>query len=372
MRSDVPIYEQISQCVIEAIAKKEIEPEEELPSVRQLAADLGINMHTVAKAYSQLKDKKFISIHRNKGAVINPESAFIADDKYLDRLTEQLRTYALEAICRGVKGGEWVSICNDAFEGNTCKKEFLTMETGALIITFAICYIPIIVIFSILPYIGRRTLTFGVSIPSAVHDDERLKKLRGSFAGGVVILGAVLCGLSILPFLFLEENLAVGLMTALIFVYMAVIFLLYIRNFRQVKQLKEQEGWAQDAAMKAVADTKFTSSKRSVSSLWFLLYAVIIIGTLLAGILLYDQIPDEVAMQMDYSGNPTRIVQKSFGLILFAPAMQAVMALLMGFIYWMMQKTPPVIDSSSRKFRPPRTRSSVTAGQLLQCLWGLF
>ncbi len=54
--SDIPIYVQIKNQVVEGIARGELEEGEELPSVRGLADDIGVNMHTVNKAYSLLKD----------------------------------------------------------------------------------------------------------------------------------------------------------------------------------------------------------------------------------------------------------------------------------------------------------------------------
>jgi uncharacterized membrane protein len=218
------------------------------------------------------------------------------------------------------------------------------MSIGAIILTFAICFAPITVIFSVLPYIGRRTLTFGVSIPSGKHDDARLKKMRSAFSRNVIVLGVLMSIISVFLFLYLETDLAIWLTTGLVMLDIVFLTILYVRNFKAVSQIKEEQGWAQDAHIKSVADTKFSVSKRSVSALWFLLYIVIIIGTLLLGIVMYDQMPNNVVMQTDFDGNATRIVEKSIGLIMFAPAIQAIMALLMGFVYWMMQRTPPVID----------------------------
>jgi uncharacterized membrane protein len=224
------------------------------------------------------------------------------------------------------------------------RKGVFDMDAGMIILTFAICYVPLIVIFSILPYISRKTLTFGVSIPSAVYDDERLKKLRKGFSIKVITAGLAIAALSVIPFFLMEAANAISVMTALVLVYVLLIFPVYLAGNKAVKKIKEEEGWDIDAGQRVVADTKFSSSKHAVSALWFLLYAVIIIGTLLLGILMYDQIPDKVVMQMDTAGNPTRLADKSFGLILFAPATQAAIAILMGFVYWMMGRTPPVID----------------------------
>ena len=78
MTSEVPIYEQLKLRIIEGIAQGTLVPGEELPSVRQLAADLSVNMHTVAKAYGQLKDKGFLSVHRTRGAVVNQPSQYVS------------------------------------------------------------------------------------------------------------------------------------------------------------------------------------------------------------------------------------------------------------------------------------------------------
>ena len=53
------------------IATSEIQEGESLPSVRQLAETVGINMHTVNKAYTVLKQEGYIQLERRKGAVIS-------------------------------------------------------------------------------------------------------------------------------------------------------------------------------------------------------------------------------------------------------------------------------------------------------------
>lgn len=55
--SDVPIYTQLTQQIIEGIASGQLKSGESLPSVRALAADLGVNMHTVNKSYHELGEE---------------------------------------------------------------------------------------------------------------------------------------------------------------------------------------------------------------------------------------------------------------------------------------------------------------------------
>lgn len=260
------------------------------------------------------------------------------------------------------------------------KKGVIDMSVGAIILTYAVCYVPLIVIFAIMPYIGRRTLTFGVSIPSTVHDDKRLKEMRKSFTFSVVVVGLIVCTLSVIPHLLWSSSVAVSVMVGFVFLYIFIIFAVYVRNFKKVKSIKKQEGWAEHSPIKTVADTKFSAHKRSVSALWFLLYVVIIGATLVAGILLYDQMPDKVIMHTDYDGNATRVVEKSMKLLFFAPVIQAAMALLMGFIYWMMQRTPAVIDPEqpevssiqNAKFRYRWSAFVVFLGLLLLLLFGFM
>lgn len=73
MQSELPIYSQLVYQIIEGIAGGELQLGEALPSVRNLAADIGVNLHTVNKAYTLLKQDGYILVHRQKGVVVNPD-----------------------------------------------------------------------------------------------------------------------------------------------------------------------------------------------------------------------------------------------------------------------------------------------------------
>lgn len=68
--SEEAIYMQLRNQIIMGIATSRIQNGDVLPSVRQLAEDIGINMHTVNKAYAVLRQEGIVSIDRRKGAVI--------------------------------------------------------------------------------------------------------------------------------------------------------------------------------------------------------------------------------------------------------------------------------------------------------------
>ncbi|WP_066392829.1 GntR family transcriptional regulator [Neobacillus mesonae] len=115
LESEEPIYTQLKHQIIAGIAKKELSPGEALPSVRSLASDLGINLHTVNKSYQQLKQEGFILIHRQKGVVINPDGVAKADDVYWTDLTVKLRPLIAEAVCRDVTKEDFQKLCSQIY-----------------------------------------------------------------------------------------------------------------------------------------------------------------------------------------------------------------------------------------------------------------
>ncbi|MGD7009495.1 GntR family transcriptional regulator [Metabacillus sp. 84] len=94
------IYLQIVKQIIIGIAKDELRPNDPLPSVRSLASDIGVNLHTVNKAYQQLKQEGYIQIHRQKGVVIHPEGVPKADSEYKETLKQTLRPIIAESLCK--------------------------------------------------------------------------------------------------------------------------------------------------------------------------------------------------------------------------------------------------------------------------------
>ena len=97
--SAVPIYLQLAQSIIEGVAKGELKPGDSLPSVRAFAADLGMNMHTVNKAYHYLEEKEFIQIVQKKGVFIHENGLRHASNSDRDRLKKELRPIVAEALC---------------------------------------------------------------------------------------------------------------------------------------------------------------------------------------------------------------------------------------------------------------------------------
>ena len=74
-KTKIPIYEQIQSQVINFIALGLLKPNQQLPAVRQLASDLGVNPNTVAKAYQELEKQGYIVSHTGRGTFISDSKA---------------------------------------------------------------------------------------------------------------------------------------------------------------------------------------------------------------------------------------------------------------------------------------------------------
>ena len=98
--SETPIYQQLKNKIVLGIAKKELEAGESLPSVRQLGSDLGVNLHTVRKAYNQLKAEGFVHVNRRKGAVV-AKLPTVMDDNQKELIDEQLNIILAMLVCSG-------------------------------------------------------------------------------------------------------------------------------------------------------------------------------------------------------------------------------------------------------------------------------
>lgn len=115
MESETPIYQQLVNRIIEGIATGELVSGEDLPSVRVLASDLGINLHTVNKAYQQLKQEGYIQIHRQKGVIVLPQEARMMDLDYQLKIEQELRLLVAKASCKGMSEEDFLNLCNDQF-----------------------------------------------------------------------------------------------------------------------------------------------------------------------------------------------------------------------------------------------------------------
>lgn len=112
--SNEAIYIQLRNQIIIGIAQDQIRDGDSLPSVRQLADELGVNMHTVNKAYALLKDDGYLTLDRRRGAVVSVS----ADTKlrHLETMNVGVRMMVAEAICKDISLAEMHQIITDMYK----------------------------------------------------------------------------------------------------------------------------------------------------------------------------------------------------------------------------------------------------------------
>ena len=115
MNSDVPIYVQLRNEIVMGIGRGEIKRGESLPTVRQMAADIGVNTMTVNKAYKILKDEGYIEIDRRHGAKVNPSINLSFEFK--EKLESELELLVAESVLKGISKEEFLNMFNSVFAG---------------------------------------------------------------------------------------------------------------------------------------------------------------------------------------------------------------------------------------------------------------
>lgn len=101
--SDEALYVQLCNQIILGIATAQFQEGEQLPSVRQLAETIGINMHTVNKAYAILQREGFVKIDRRRGAIIAVDLNKL---EALAEADEELSVVLARAMCKGLSRQE--------------------------------------------------------------------------------------------------------------------------------------------------------------------------------------------------------------------------------------------------------------------------
>lgn len=111
--SDEAIYVQLMNQIIMGIATSRLQEGDSLPSVRQLADTIGINMHTVNKAYSLLRQEGFVTIDRRRGAIIAID---VDKMKALEEMKQNLMVALARGYCKNISRAEVHDLIDEIFD----------------------------------------------------------------------------------------------------------------------------------------------------------------------------------------------------------------------------------------------------------------
>ena len=112
--SDTPIYQQIRNQIIAGISEGKLEPGEQLPTVRGLAIEIGINSMTVSKAYQLLKQEGYVYSDRRNGVCVRKD--FEQKKQLTKAAMDELKCIIAEAKVGGMPKEDFFEICEKMFE----------------------------------------------------------------------------------------------------------------------------------------------------------------------------------------------------------------------------------------------------------------
>lgn len=118
--SDEAIYIQLRNQIILGIATERIREGDSLPSVRQLADNIGINMHTVNKAYSVLRQEGFVKLDRRRGAVIALDVDKIQS---IEEMRRDMAVVMAKGICKNINREEVHQLVDEIYDIFTGREE---------------------------------------------------------------------------------------------------------------------------------------------------------------------------------------------------------------------------------------------------------
>ena len=108
------IYIQLRNQIVMEITQERLRDGDYLPSVRSLAKELGVNMHTVNKAYAILREEGYLKLDRRKGAIVSVEKSRKEDE--LEKINNYMQMIVAQAICKEITKEEMSQIVAEMYD----------------------------------------------------------------------------------------------------------------------------------------------------------------------------------------------------------------------------------------------------------------
>jgi uncharacterized membrane protein len=223
----------------------------------------------------------------------------------------------------------------------------------------------ILIIQILTPKTTRKNILFGIKVPEEVLEDEEIKRLFKGFKNDNLIIGIpILLVISLL----LYYSFNVILLVFLIFGYMTILFLIYLKWNKKAKELKIEKGWDKIGGKIVMVDMRYSRDKKRrgiVSPIWFLIPLGIILFNIILAFVLYPTLPDKIPIHWDFQGNIDRYNEKSIATIFMMPLTQISMAIVMYFTYF-------IIGRSKQQINPNSPGESLKRNILFRKAWSIY
>ncbi|MNW50588.1 hypothetical protein D3C74_280430 [compost metagenome] len=236
------------------------------------------------------------------------------------------------------------------------------------ILLLTITYVPILISLSFMPYLTRKTVSFGITVSEDNYNSDPLRHMRKKYASISLLIYTALLILCVY-FVYTTKNTGDQAQSTIIGVSLVLMIAISIMmnllfHFRMKKLSPSLPSNTEQKSVLAI-DTSFRKQRLIVSNKWFIIHAVVILIGAVLVLINYDRIPDTIAMKIDLQGNVTHSAAKSYYTVLFPTIMQIVMTLLFIFINWSIQKSKQQIDAN----HPER---SINQNLTFRRRWSIF
>lgn len=116
-RSRTPVYEQIKEQILNLINTGELKPDDKLPSIRQLASDLNLNVNTVKRAFQELEAEKVTYSLLGKGVFVSPTA--LNNKIVTDNAETELLRILVSSKAKGVSLERVVELAEKTYKEGT-------------------------------------------------------------------------------------------------------------------------------------------------------------------------------------------------------------------------------------------------------------
>lgn len=226
------------------------------------------------------------------------------------------------------------------------------MNGATGMITVMVLLVPLCgILMAITPWLMPKGECFTVTVPESAQQDPRLRGLKRRF---LMLMLAVTAVCTVVAAMRAPMAAVSGNEVAFTWLYVAVTmvpvvvgFILMLLYRSRVQDIKQQEGWTASAQLSAAVISGGSDNGHLPPMLpltWNLLYIPVMLLTVGLIVALYPSMPDQIPMQMDFSGNVSSYMQKSPATAAFPLYVEAFIAVVMVFTGWSIKVSKPDIN----------------------------
>ncbi len=238
-------------------------------------------------------------------------------------------------------------------------------ERIIMVIFNAIMLLTVLVMQTLITKISRKNILLGVSLPEDKRETDEVKKIIIGFTRENIIVGTI--SLIIISFLIYSID-NINFLVISTFLYIGILFLVYARWNKKVKNLKKEKEWDKLESKVSVVDTEFSRDRGNtgaVSKKWFLIPLGIVILNAILVLFMYSSLPTKIPMHWDFKGNIDGYMNKTILTAMFMPIMQLFVGLVIYASYMFMIKSKQQINSKDPKI-------SLKRNVIFRNIWSIY